>query len=85
MKEIKKMELEKKIKIKTEAIGCYIFLLLIIGVPSLLTTFIFSNNVALIITLSLAIIVPIIVSMLVIDIKRNKSKLEELDNDEKTQ
>lgn len=81
MNEIKKMELEKKIKNESEAIGCYVFLFLIIGVPSLLTTIIFGSKVALVITLSLAIIVSILIPATVIDIKRNKSKLEELEHE----
>lgn len=81
MNEIKKMELEKKIKNESEAIGCYIMLLLIIGVPSLLTTIIFNSKIAIIITLSLAIIVSILITATVFDIKRNKSKLEELEHE----
>lgn len=79
MNVIKKIELEEKIKNETNAIGCYIFLLLIIGVPSLLTTIIFSSKVALVITLSIATIVLIMILLTVNDIKRNKLKLKELD------
>lgn len=81
MKEVRQTEIEKKIKQQLEVIGCCIFLLIIIGVPSLLTTIVFGSKVALVITLSLAIIVLILTVITVVDIKLKKSKLKELENE----
>ncbi|MCW6682058.1 hypothetical protein NHG29_04130 [Aerococcaceae bacterium NML160702] len=81
MNVLDKMELEKKIKNEMEAAGCYAVLLIIIGVPSLLTTIIFGSKVALVITLSVLIIFSILFVMTVSDIKSNKEKLQEMDSE----